>query len=1056
MSARLRIPVRVRLVGAVPGDPLTPQRVREAVFRAVAAGCEAAPLAALGANGPQDVALTAPTVVAPPGHEDVLTPTVLAALLDGARAGALETVRARLHDRPVAGGRVTGTPAEPFDPSRVRRRGGLTTYVVPFFDGGETEVPLTEEATATAAAAGPPPPLPAAGQVLTLVQALSVAWLWHVYRHGPRWDPGALGYPGFYGPVHVGGASRMTLVWITEVRGPVPEDGSLAARSYDHLWWPMLTLVPERGASRGIQRSRLDPSFGGYELTDTGETATVATVVTRIEGMVDRGGYPADFALRDPARRRAYAEALLRDHRGELVETQLIWNLAGGSQESLVVMPPTIGGTAVHGPIRFVTGTPTRTANGEQAGDAGSGGTGSGTGTGTGSGRGDGTGTATGTGGQGGTGGTGAQAVSPPPRGGRLGDSEHGRRLWPSTGVDGRRFDDGPYLAEPRSDLLVNDHGLIAKMRAIAAALEVPECPYLGRFALNTALMVAGRARGIGLGAVRATSMTEVTIRTDGGGNNGFLDVRPGASPEFDYLRLLARIAADVSDFGSAVINCYLDARNAGLVRVDPDWEPNAASWALRFSGDFNDSMKHGFTHLYAETCRALLLQQLRSSRQGIVGRKDHRFDQTLASFSSALDILGETVVQLTTLRRAIRYSEQVIATGTVREVMSVPREIGSRHERYTLPPPIQSIPAGILSVVGEARIERRGSQRVAVFQGRDWSVTDLEASIGTRRGLLNQVDPLFLQVSDLDALYAGAQRDAAHVRRYLTDLLGEMFRANTEMIAKSSDAEDGAFFALEASQYVEREGGRDWRGLRFELHGIHALADDQLRPHIGDDRHYVEGINAAIGRKADFDSFITIFSTIGIIALGLLCAPLGAIAAAAITGIAGLALTAVDVLEADRKTDLYRSLEDPELFLRWQEVQLAQLMAGLSIAFSVFDVTGVGKAAHAIVGTARQGLRVAERAGVGMAVRSVARSTRRELVRNMTREVLDQAVRQAVTEAAVVAVMTALLPRVITPVLVPWMRQQALEHGTLREVDAALGPLAAGLPTPTLPGGGH
>jgi hypothetical protein len=53
------------------------------------------------------------------------------------------------------------------------------------------------------------------------------------------------------------------------------------------------------------------------------------------------------------------------------------------------------------------------------------------------------------------------------------------------------------------------------------------------------------------------------------------------------------------------------------------------------------------------------------------------------------------------------------------------------------------------------------------------------------------------------------------------------MLRAHTGMIEESSDPDDGAWFALKASQYVEREGGTDWRGLRFELHGIHALADE-------------------------------------------------------------------------------------------------------------------------------------------------------------------------------------------------------------------------------------
>lgn len=1040
MSARVRVPVRVRLVGAVPGDPAAPDRVREAVFRAVSAALEAAPLATLGARGPGDVTVADPTVTAAPGHEDVLTPALLRAAYEGARAGAHDTMRTRAPARTGRTARVTGVPSEPFDPARRRRRGGRSWYAVPFFDGGEAELPLDEgegagEGVETFASTRPP--LPAAGEVLSLGEALSVAWNWHVYRSGPRWAPATLGRPGYYGSVVVGGAARTALVWIHEVRGTIPENGVLRGADVSYLWWPLMILVPERaGDAPAVQRQRLDPTFASYELSDAGEVATLAAVEAKITSFVERGGYPENFPLRDPDRRRAYAEALLRDDQGRLVEDHRIWNLLGAPQESLSILPSTVGGTTVDGPIRFVTATPARSGTDTSAGGEGGGG-------GSGSGVGPGAGT------------TGTRREGAPPAGGPLGASEGGDRLWPTTGVEGEQLVCKPYLAEPPADELTADHGLVAAMRRIAAALEVPECAYLGNFARNAARVVAGRARGIGLAAVRATSTTDVTVRHDGQGNNGFLDIRPGASPEFDYLRMLAGIARQVSDFGTDVVSCYLDRRNAGLVRVDPDRDPDAAGWALRFSGDFGEDMTHGYMHLYAETCRSLLLQQLRSSRQGIVARKDTNFEQTLEAFTATLDILGQTVVELTTLRRAIRHGDDVSATGTVREVLSIAKTTRYRGETYDLPAPITYVPARILDVVGDARVERRGSQRVAVFQGRDWSVTDLDTSIGTRRGLLNQVDPLFLQVSDLESLFAGAQRDPASVRRFLADLLAEMFRANAEMTEESSDPDDGAFFALEASQYVAREGGRDWRGLKFELQGIHALADEQLRARIGRDWRYADGINRAIGRKANWDSFVAIFATVGIITLGLLCAPLGAVAVAAVTGVAGLAMTALDVLEADRQTDLYRSLENPELFLRWQEVQLAQLMAGLSIAFSVFDVVNVGRAAHVIVGVARRGLRVAERAGVGMAVRSIGRSARRELVRNMTQEIMENAVRQAVQELVIVEVMNLLLPRVITPILVPWLRQQALEHGTLAEVDAALGPLAAGLPPPTAAAGG-
>jgi hypothetical protein len=361
-----------------------------------------------------------------------------------------------------------------------------------------------------------------------------------------------------------------------------------------------------------------------------------------------------------------------------------------------------------------------------------------------------------------------------------------------------------------------------------------------------------------------------------------------------------------------------------------------------------------------------------------------------------------------------------------------------------TLPAPIESVSPGILAVVGDVPVERRGGRTVVTYRDRVWTVDDLDAEIGRRRGLLNVVDPMFLQVADLDRLFGDAQRNPVHARGYLMNLLSEMGKANEGMTRKASQPFTGAFFALEASQYFRREGVHGWYGLRYDLQGIHLLADQQLRQATGADPLYDQGINAAIGHKADFDELLSVFSTVGIIALGFLCAPLGALVTGAVMAASGVALAVHDVREADRQLDLYHSLEDPELFLRWQDVQLAQLMATLSIAFAVFDAAGAaGEAAHAIVGTARQALRVAERGGAGMAVRYVGRDVRRQVIRNMTDKVIENAARQALTQGAIVEVVNLLLPKVIEPVLVPWLRDQAREHGTLAEVDEALGTLA-------------
>jgi hypothetical protein len=294
--------------------------------------------------------------------------------------------------------------------------------------------------------------------------------------------------------------------------------------------------------------------------------------------------------------------------------------------------------------------------------------------------------------------------------------------------------------------------------------------------------------------------------------------------------------------------------------------------------------------------------------------------------------------------------------------------------------------------------------------------------------------------------LYRQFKASADNAKTYLSKLLDEMLAANLDMTARASKEEKGCFFALEASQYVRAKGTKA-NGLQFDLQGVHQLADDLLRAHAGGTAFYSRGVNKALSIKADWDDFLSVFSTIGIIALALFCAPLGAAAVALVTGVAGLALTIHDVMEADRLEALYKSLEDPEAILSWQEVQLARMMANISIAFSIFDVIGVAKGARAIVSAAESELKAAMKVGAKEALLDSAKAARKTILENMAGDVMRNAVKQAMSEVAIVAVMNLVLPKIITPILVPWMRSVGAAHGTLPEVDAALGPLAIGQP---------
>ncbi|TMV00048.1 hypothetical protein [Streptomyces sp. DASNCL29] len=903
-----------------------------------------------------------------------------------------------------------------------------------------------------------PPLRPAAGGVLSVNEAAAVAWMAHLDRAGPVWRPKVHGYPGYAGLVFADGKVRRALVWISGVT-VILRDGTLPRRTY-HENWQTLNLLKWEMADQGPPEFRVGSLTGGlspfHELIRTKQPGTVEAIEKVIVELLEEGREPESHPLRAPVARRRYAEQLLAG----ATEPMVIYHLRG-ERRMFTVMKATTPSL-----IRFVTAlppAPTKKPPGERAHPK-----------------------------------PGAkrgaappkkpeakdsappqvpspqpgppQAAPPrigPPEGGvdvteRVGGGEEptpgtpgsprgtGRgHLWPVTGINGEELSCTPYEGEP--SLLALPHGgerLAADIRRIAHLLDVPDsCTFPGMFTLNCARLIATRARGVGLASVTSGVTTDVTVRSDGQGNNGFLDLRPGQALELRFMRLLGEIAGLVRKLANDVVATYQLPDNAMQHGADADWHP--AAWSLWFLKEIHSALSGGCMHMYAETCRVLLLQQLRSSRAAIEERRGPRAEEALRRFTSALDTLGASVVRLLVLRRAVRHAERVGATGTLRTVLAVreTRYHAGYHEyQYQAAAPIASVSPRTLDELADARIERQGTAYVAVHGGRSWTVGELDDGINARRALVNVVDPLFLQAQDIEDLFRSAQDDPGHVRTYLTALLTAVADANGEMTRRAQEADDGAFFALETSQWVATQGGRDRRGLWFRLNGIQAMADDELLPYVRGLAEYSDGVNLAIGRKAGFDAVRQMFATAGVMVLGLLCAPLGAAAAGLVTGAVSVGLAVQDYLEARDKEQLYRSLEDPEALLQWQDVEAARLMAAVGLAFSVFDVGQVAGAARAIAGTAADALRVGRHLGAEAGVRAAVAETRRTLVAHMTEQMLRHALGQAVTQVAVMEAMEVLLPWVIGPVLETWMREQAVQHGTLAK--AAPGPTDASSPS--------
>ncbi|MCM2424866.1 hypothetical protein [Streptomyces sp. RKAG337] len=1073
MALHVHLPIRVRLTGRI-----TPRELA-LLERAVGDATETALLTArrevLDARGTgRRLVLDRPAAdfVGPPldlGLRERVRETVERGLTAGIAAAGLS--------RPAAPARArTGSGAtEPFDAARARTAHPVAepdgetlgpgtdgeaqagTYLLPFYDKGGAPVPVPLAAPRPAPARSVR--RPATGGAVTLAGALHIAWDAHLDRAGPVWPPGAHGYPGYAGPVVIDGVERRVLVWINEVDRLQP-DGTVLPKDYGFRWRDF-RLLQLGGADQRRPTFRLGtPAFGlaAGELIRTDRTPTIAVIEQTIAELLDLERAPSNHPLRDGANRRRYAEQLATGLPSSYVICSVV-----GVRRQFALMPGDIDS-----PIRFVTAQAGQSGGPQPAG-AGAGRPGAGS------------------------------KPRPKPKskpkpkvrakaqgkpkagakpGGPPGDPAHhgvkgaatepgkgddqppggplGRPLeadssgvWPVITLADEPLRCGSHNGEPALlSLRQGGEALAADMLRIARLLDVPQCAHAGMFALNCARVISSSARDVGLASVHSTVTTQVTVRADRGGNNGLLDVRPGPAPELDYLHQLAQLVSLIDDLAHSVVAAYLHHDNAALIAPDAGQAGRqAASWALRFLEEMSEALSTACMHLYAETCRVLLLQQLRSSRAAITQYAGPRAKETQEHFEQVLNVLGGSAVQLIVLRRAVRHAEKLGVTGTLREVLS--RQVtvhGAGYAEYDHqePAPIDSVSARTLAELDDARIERIGTEYWAFHAGRHWTVRQIETGIDARRAVLNQIDPLFLQVGDLERLFRESTTDPGRAGAYLIGLLAEMAKANEEMLTRASEPKDGAFFALEVSQWVERKGGRDERGLWFELHGIHALADDQLREYAGHLAVYSDGVNRAILRKAGVDQLEHLFATAGVVVLGLLCAPLGAAVAGLVTGVVGASFAVEELISAQDQKRTYRSVLDPEALVHWQDVEMAELMAWIGIAFSVFDIGHAAGGAKAIAGGALKELRQAGQQGVRVAAQSALRSTRKSILENLSEELLRHAVQQAVTQAAVVLVMETLVPLLIRPVAESLMRESARLHGTGAQLEAALAALEA------------
>ncbi|MEU8421288.1 hypothetical protein AB0C15_10475 [Micromonospora sp. NPDC048835] len=678
-------------------------------------------------------------------------------------------------------------------------------------------------------------------------------------------------------------------------------------------------------------------------------------------------------------------------------------------------------------------GTGTGPAGGSGPGGGAGGGTGpggSGTGPGgTGTGPG-GTGTGgLGTGPGGGAGGSG-DGTGRPRRGGFVFDPSS-----PSAppGTDGRRFPAvtgahaepracAPFNGEPELAALGPDGDELRRlMDDIAFRLQMGDpCRYPANFCLQAAAMLRGRSAAISVlvGSTEREAFTRPV--PEGSGRLGPLDFRPVASPAVQFLRHLAGVVPRLDRLAQLVMGCYSQPEH--FARIQGGWIDTSASWNLHFVQAFSTAVKGAVGQLFVVGSQAMLVQLLLSSRTGIDARITN-FDRYAPIFERLIVSQLTDYAELQGLRERLRRHEAArwtqahtdLGGGTV-AALSMANPSTAWYGAARAISSAFLVTEAALSSPGAAGeiVDTDGTTRIRDSHAVLWTLAEIEQALVIQRGEAEGVDPLVKQITDLPDVLARFAGNRAAIRDELWRVLQDMRRNNTEMLGR---ARADARFAFRSSRISEHIPSATIPGGRFALQGIHLATHQQIGEFFGGNLYYATGVDDLFGTELGREALSAFATMVGIIALSLLCPPLGFVV--------GVAVAAVDVAHAHRRERLYGSLLDPELVLTRTEVEVELFAAYLGLAMSLIPEAGT------IGGAAVRGGRVALRFGV----RAGLRAARGYVVRRVTRQIVEAASRDLLQGFLTEILLNEVLERVVQKLMEPilaYVEREAMLSGAV------------------------
>ncbi|MDG4839557.1 hypothetical protein O7631_23790 [Micromonospora sp. WMMD967] len=811
-----------------------------------------------------------------------------------------------------------------------------------------------------------------------------------------------------------------------EERIPSPQPGTVTRRPVAGRS-ALVSMVDEELSADIRQRLRI--------AQPRGETTSVDEYQAQIERAVD-----AEVTRR--------VDAILASV-GGAAPTSLVVVSIGGTSLLLVGTEETEGslhwtGTANLLPIsvehRPVTPPDPNAPPGGSIGDGTSSGAGGGSGTGPGgSGSGPGGsgpggsgsgGLGTGTGPGGGAGGSGGDGTGGARRGGFVFDPSS-----PSAppGTDGRRFPVvtgahsemracAPFNGEPELAALGPDGDELRRlMDDIAFRLQMGEpCHYPANFCLQAAAMLRGRAAAIS--ALVGSAEREAFTRPvpEGSGRLGPLDFRPVASPAVQFLRHLAGVVPRLDRLAQLVMGRY--SRPEHFARIQGGWIDTSASWNLHFVQAFSSAMKGAVGQLFVVGSQAMLVQLLLSSRTGIDARITN-FDRYAPIFERLIVSQLTDYAELQGLRERLRRHEAArwtqahtdLGGGTVATLSMANPSTAWYGAARAISSAFLATEAALSSpgAAGEI-VERDGTTRIRDSHAVLWTLAEIEQALVIQRGEAEGVDPLVKQITDLPDVLARFAGNRAAIRDELWRVLQDMRRNNTEMLGR---ARTDARFPFRASRISEHIPSATIPRGRYALQGIHLVTHQQIGEFFGGNLYYATGVDDLFSTELGREALSAFATMVGIIALSVLCPPLGFVV--------GVAVAAVDVAHAHGRERLYSSMLDPELVLTRTEVEVELFAAYLGLAMSLIPEAGT------IGGAAVRGGRVALRFGV----RAGLRAARGYVVRRVTRQIVEAASRDLLQAFLTEILLNEVLERVVQKLMEPilaYVEREAMLSGAV------------------------